>query len=779
MHPGSRVRRGAAWGIVILVSIIIISSGLFIRPGLWSFLDFLSGVVFVFIITLLIGLAAGVVLKIISILPRFLNWIGLTALAALLLLLKWYGFPFAAALLTVLIVGLGWALLGGAVALMTGQNFRFTPILKKIFVGLAILVPVAMNVYIVYWMADRGSDKHLVKRDEERVWIKPLDAKSPAFPGPYEVLSLTYGSGTDKRRPEFGEEAKLLTEPVEATPFIKNNKGWRMKLREWYWGFDFKKFPVNGRVWYPDGEGPFPLVLIVHGNHKMEEYSDPGYAYLGQLLASRGFILVSVDENFFNGSWISHLSKENDGRGWMLLKHLGVWREWNQTEGHPFFHKVDMENIGLIGHSRGGEAAAIAGALNRLSHYPDDAMVKFDFGFNIKAIVAIAPSDGQYKPAGRDTPLKNVNYLVLQGAHDADVAVFAGIRQFNRVKFNDGKYWFKASIYSYRSNHGQFNTVWGDTDFGWPLGVFLNRQPLLEGEEQRTISKVYITAFLEATLRGKHEYIPLFRDHRLGSAWLPEDIYINRFEDSTYRFIADYEEDVDVTTAAVNGARILGENLAVWREADLSFRTWGTKENNVVYVGWRESESKQPEPQTASYAIEMPTPPGYDLKLNQDSRLVFTIAEADEKPPELEEKDGEKNTLKNKEKVKKEEDKEEEEGEKKSIDLSVELASQNGVRAKLPLSRFMLIPPVLKSRFTKLAKEPWYGKAYEPTMQTFELPLFEFVKDYPGFDPGSLQTIRFVFDHGSDGVIILDNIGLAESSLPAAARTAEDTESQE
>ena len=40
-----------------------------------------------------------------------------------------------------------------------------------------------------------------------------------------------------------------------------------------------------------EGAGPFPLVLIVHGNHDMAEFSDPGYEYLGELLASRGFIL--------------------------------------------------------------------------------------------------------------------------------------------------------------------------------------------------------------------------------------------------------------------------------------------------------------------------------------------------------------------------------------------------------------------------------------------------------------------------------------------------------
>ena len=75
---------------------------------------------------------------------------------------------------------------------------------------------------------------------------------------------------------------------------------------------DEKHLPVNARVWYPDGPGPFPLVLIVHGNHDMRKFSDPGYAYLGEHLASRGFILASIDENFLNGD----LRNENGKALW-------------------------------------------------------------------------------------------------------------------------------------------------------------------------------------------------------------------------------------------------------------------------------------------------------------------------------------------------------------------------------------------------------------------------------------------------------------------------------
>ena len=38
--------------------------------------------------------------------------------------------------------------------------------------------------------------------------------------------------------------------------------------------------------------GPFPLVLVVHGNRMMEDFSDGGFAYLAEALARRGFLAI-------------------------------------------------------------------------------------------------------------------------------------------------------------------------------------------------------------------------------------------------------------------------------------------------------------------------------------------------------------------------------------------------------------------------------------------------------------------------------------------------------
>jgi hypothetical protein len=298
--------------------------------------------------------------------------------------------------------------------------------------------------------------------------------------------------------------------------------------------------------------------------------------------------------------------------------------------------------------------------------------------------------------------------------------------------------------------------------------MILNRKALLDGEEQRKIGAVYMAAFFETALKGNQGYIPLFRDCRRIQGWLPDDIYINRFEDTTFRVLSDYDEDVDVTTTTLKGGTIIGKNLAVWREENLGFRRSGTKDNNVVILGWLHPESEGAEPKSESenkeafYAIELPEGASSGLDLNADSVLVFSLAEADEKPPKPEDEESEGDEEKEKPE-KKQKDKDEDKDKKKEpLEWSVELVTAEGKTARLPLSRFRAVPPILKTKYTKFKKESEiYGKNYEPTLQVFELELSDFVETSPGFHPEQLNAIRFVFDQSPKGVIILDRVGFA------------------
>ena len=73
------------------------------------------------------------------------------------------------------------------------------------------------------------------------------------------------------------------------TPFFDQTSGFDNWIRVNLLGIRRLQLPdqrtSNGD---PEGQGPFPLVIFVHGNHLMQEYSDPGYEYIATLLASKG-----------------------------------------------------------------------------------------------------------------------------------------------------------------------------------------------------------------------------------------------------------------------------------------------------------------------------------------------------------------------------------------------------------------------------------------------------------------------------------------------------------
>jgi len=615
-----------------------------------------------------------------------------------------------------------------------------------------------------------------------------LDVSHPGEPGTFRVEYLTYGSGKDRHRQIYGEEASLITQPVDGSVFLDSWKGFSGKMRTWYFGFEKDSLPLNAQVWYPNGEGPFPLVLIVHGNHSAHDYSDPGYEYLGQLLASKGYILASVDENFLNGAYFDipkGLRGENNVRGWLLLKHLEVWREWNRSEDNPFCGKVDMDRIALIGHSRGGESVAHAALLNRLPYYPDDANEVFDFNFNIRSVIAIAPCDGQYQPGRMRTPLTDVNYLVLQGSHDADVSSYQGMRQFNRLTFTEGFDGFAAGLYIWGANHGQFNSSWGRTDFSSPSINFYNLKQLMPQEDQQIISKTYIGAFLDARLLGKEELRPMFTDYRYARHWLPETVYLSQYRQPGTLSLGTFAEDLDLTTATLARSRAFAEDLSIWREQALHL-SWGDSDTRALFLGWNTTKSD-----TLAPAYHITWPEGA-LNADQQSILTFSLAELDEKanPPGSEDAkvdkgessgedagEGAENEKDTKDELVGENDENIEnaandtltnvvsdslalaETDKPFIDFTIRLTDRDGSVLEFPLSDFAPLQHPLKRKMTKL-KFMQRQAEWETVLQTYSFPLERYAAEHPDFDVEHITGLSFIFDLIPEGVIVVNEIGL-------------------
>ncbi len=613
----------------------------------------------------------------------------------------------------------------------------------------------------------------LVDSDHPTVLARQLmEGSSPSSRGDFTVRTLTYGHGDDKNRQEYRDGVAFTTETVDASKLI--DLGDQAKSRNGYWGFTPKECPLNGRVWYPDGSGPFPLVLVVHGNHNMRDYSDPGYDYLGELLASRGYILASIDMNFVNGG----IRQENDARGWLLLKHLEAWEAFNDDPENPFFGKVDTSNLALMGHSRGGGAVGHAAAFNRLSHYPDDANVTFDFNFDIKAIIAIAPVDGQYLPTDRFVPVENVNYMVFHGSHDGDVTSFHGLRLYNRVQFTDDLPHLKTAIFVYRANHGQWNSVWGPHDNGPRSGRTLDLRPLLEPSEQQEFAKIYVSAFLEYSLRGNSEYLPIFRDHRVAGGWLPKTMYVTRFEDDSFRSLATFEEDIDVTTGSAAGVELSGDSLSTWKEKELVLRsrnrptTSSSQMNQALWLGWnREVKGAEELGRPATFTISLPDTLGRAWRLGEGASLQMALTAVSDVPGP---RDAEEDSVAAEENEARtdrgadqgggdEGEDVAEKGDEEPVDLSIEVVDSQGRSAKVALSAYGPIRRPLETHILRRGdlEEQQFTELSEMVLQSYSIPLSDFTRLRPALDLRSLSTIRLVFDLTEAGTVVVDDVGIA------------------
>ncbi len=617
--------------------------------------------------------------------------------------------------------------LGGALVAVARMPARRQQA-RRVLLGAALL----LNALTIGWLLYRGTDSYLARAEMTPVTaVTSPTLPNPGLTGPYAVKNLTYGSGSDRQRDEYAADAALITSVVDGSAIYAGFGGLGGSIADWFWGFDSSQLPLNGRVWYPEGDGPFPLVLIVHGNHSMAHFSDGGYAYLGEHLASRGMIAVSVDENFLNGYMLADAGGvEMPLRGWLLLKHLQQWRTWNETPGTPFYRQVDLTRVALIGHSRGGEAVTHAAVLNNRLYPPvTEAAEADEFGFGIRGVVGIAPSDGQFKPNGRSLILQDTSYLMLVGGHDADTHTAMAIPTYNRVRFADNPEAFAAVAYLYRANHGQFNTVWADADYGLMDSMLLNRRSYLSGEEQRQAAKVIITAFLEAALNGQAGYRDLYRAPHTAAAWLPDDLLVTTYKDASFLAVDTNTRGGQSAQVILPGATAVATDFSAWKRGRLLLRDEETSQENLaLHLTWEAGT-------TPVYALELPLETMQEWALTGNDALTFALTTAQDEPLPLA--------------------------------VQVELETAVGPTVRLPLSQFGAIHPPLPARILKADwVEPVLGfdkinvqTPFERVLQTYVLPLAAFQAIDPSFQPDQITAIRFIFMGEQGGSVYLDEIG--------------------
>jgi hypothetical protein len=258
-------------------------------------------------------------------------------------------------------------------------------------------------------------------------------AFDPAARGPYEIRRLKY-------------ELPGLTLPDYPAPI-----------------------EVIAEVTTPVGHaGRMPLVLFLHGRHSTCYRGGPdgepsgdwpcqpgwrpvpshtGYRYIADVLASQGYLAVSIAANGVNGQDGMIADGGSSARSALVRHHLAQWSEWSAHGGDPwngrFQGGVNLEEVVLVGHSRGGEGVERA----TLDSHADDP-------WHIRGLLLIGPTAfGRQVAPGVHTatilPFCDGDVSDLQGQQYVDVG-----RDLARDRA------LRASIMAMGTNHNYYNTEW-------------------------------------------------------------------------------------------------------------------------------------------------------------------------------------------------------------------------------------------------------------------------------------------------------------------------------
>ena len=273
----------------------------------------------------------------------------------------------------------------------------------------------------------------------------------------------------------------------------------------------FRQMPVrlNGLIAAPTaGQGPFPVVMIIHGTHPgcpldemgvdrwpcdpaVEQRNYSGFAYLAEALAAQGYVALVPN---FNAEHTFGFGEPDAGERLGQLFDLTMQALAEATAGRAngfgveLAGQADLSRLALLGHSRGGEAAV------GLANSP--ALMAASRGYG--------PAAGVLLIAGASTfldPWTSVSapLATIQSACDGDVTSQDGQFFFEGPRLAPDQTQWATSVWLERANHNGFNTLLPRDMVTPSAGERPDCQPLLDGATQRAWLVDYSGDFL-ATL---------------------------------------------------------------------------------------------------------------------------------------------------------------------------------------------------------------------------------------------------------------------------------------
>lgn len=562
-------------------------------------------------------------------------------------------------------------------------------------------------------------------------------AGSVADAGTLEAALGSRRAGPAPRRLRYGApdagaartRAWIPSRTVDARPLLAGWSGFSGWLRTRTFGFGPEALPLAGAVWLPPegARAPHPLIVVAHGNHPMPVPSHGGFGYLCDALARAGYVCASVDLRFLNASYTADAFGGLDGdravRAWMLLEHLALWRTWSATSGHPLAGVADLDQVGLVGHSRGGAAVVLAAEWNALGRIPGAPEVALPERFGIRSVSALAPIEirpADHRADGLPT-LDGISYLALHGGRDADVRAFEAALQYERTRTEGASGALKQSLYLDRANHNHFNTLWHPVDKPPLLAPLVDRRGIMSGEAQRAVTTAVVVHFLDAVHRGSRDGDWLASAEAL-VARIGDQGVAHRFRDAATLEIAGFDEDADPVTATVAGGRIVSDGLVLAREERLEMRWQGVySPSRALRLAW----AREPGRRAPQLIVALP---GDTAGLGSRDALLLDLA-VDPRDPRTH----------------------------GAVTLSVELADAAGRRAR---ARIAGVGKGGGPGRARLYHADCLNPRPEILFETHALRLADFAEADPGFDGTRLREVRLVLDGTREGALLVGGIGL-------------------
>jgi dienelactone hydrolase len=289
-------------------------------------------------------------------------------------------------------------------------------------------------------------------------------------------------------------------------------------------------FAINGTLAVPDGSGPFPVVVVLHGRHPgchfasatvssmwpcapgTETRFDQGLAYLAQALAAAGYLVLIPNLNAaYANAYGMNSSNRNaltDERSLQIveahLKHLAVAHQ-GDVVGFPLSLKGQLRpnQLAFLGHSLGGGVAVLE-ARRRLQLQASPS-AEADLG-PAQALLLVSPTpsrSAETEPEAYQLP--DVPTSLLIGGCDRDIFDLSSLYYFETAYQDQNRQTPVSAVLLLGANHNFFNAAVGQDDYyrqpdNAPLCNPQQSDLRLSRVDQETFLVQYTLDFLAHTL---------------------------------------------------------------------------------------------------------------------------------------------------------------------------------------------------------------------------------------------------------------------------------------